>query len=223
MFCAAWSWSTLAARTIIAVKDSLWLIDWLIVWCVTPFSKVFQLYCRSQCTYPCFPGVLLTSTPHNILSKPLAAFPHNHCPNNRQQWAGEWILLQGLSSIFRENNGQAGYWSSDLLFSNPPHYRLSYGARRLFMELTVTMVLSFDHFAERELLTLYHTIWTFNYPKKAAFWKHCGKRKKMLVTSIFFFLHVFYLSQNKFQFFSHIYFIFCKCFQFGPLLKFVIW
>ena len=28
----------------------------------------------------------LTSTPQNILSKPLAAFPHNHCQNNGQQW-----------------------------------------------------------------------------------------------------------------------------------------
>ena len=39
-----------------------------------PFSTVFQLYRGGQCTNPCFPGVLLTSTPHNILSKPLAAF-----------------------------------------------------------------------------------------------------------------------------------------------------
>ena len=50
----------------------------LIVWCLTPFSTEFQLYHSSHCTYQCFPGVLLTSTPHNILSKPLAAFPHNH-------------------------------------------------------------------------------------------------------------------------------------------------
>ena len=47
----------------------------LIVWCLTPFSTVFQLHRSSQCTYQCFPGILLTSTPHNILSKPLAAFP----------------------------------------------------------------------------------------------------------------------------------------------------
>ena len=50
----------------------------------TPFSTVVQLY--HQCTYPCFPGVLLTSTPHNILSKPLAAFPHNHRQNNGLRW-----------------------------------------------------------------------------------------------------------------------------------------
>ena len=43
------------------------------------FSTVFHLYRGSQCTYPCFPGVLLTSTLHKILSKPLLAFPHNQC------------------------------------------------------------------------------------------------------------------------------------------------
>ena len=52
----------------------------------TPFSTVFQLYCGSKYTYPCFPGVRLTSTPHNILSNPLATFPHNYCRNNGQQW-----------------------------------------------------------------------------------------------------------------------------------------
>ena len=54
------------------------------VWCSMLFSTVFLLYCCSQCTYPCFPGVLLTSTLHNILFKSLAAFPHNYCRNNRQ-------------------------------------------------------------------------------------------------------------------------------------------
>ena len=49
-----------------------------------PFSTVFQLYHGSQYTYPSFPGVLLTSSQHNILSKPLAVFPHNHCRNNEQ-------------------------------------------------------------------------------------------------------------------------------------------
>ena len=51
-----------------------------------PFSTLFQLYCSGQCTYPYLSRLLLTSTPHNILSKPLAAFPHNHCLHNRQQW-----------------------------------------------------------------------------------------------------------------------------------------
>ena len=31
------------------------------------FLVVFQLYCGSQCSYPCFLGVLLTSTLHKIL------------------------------------------------------------------------------------------------------------------------------------------------------------
>ena len=58
----------------------------LIVWCLTLFSTVSQLYHGGQCTYPSFLGILLTSTPQNILSKPLAAFPQNHCQNNGQQW-----------------------------------------------------------------------------------------------------------------------------------------
>ena len=43
------------------------------VWCLTPFSTVYQLHHGGRCAYPCFPGVLVTSTPHNILSNPLAA------------------------------------------------------------------------------------------------------------------------------------------------------
>ena len=50
------------------------------------FSTLFQLYHGSQWTYPCFPGVLFTSNLHNILSKPVAAFPHNHYQNNGQWW-----------------------------------------------------------------------------------------------------------------------------------------
>ena len=67
-------------------RQHSYLVDWLIVWCLMLFLTLFQLYCGCQCTYPCFPGVLLTSTLHNILSKPLAAFLHNHCQNNRQWW-----------------------------------------------------------------------------------------------------------------------------------------
>ena len=63
-------------------------IDCLIEWCLTPFSTILLLYRRGQCTYPCFPGGLLTSAPHKFLSKPLAAFPHNHCRNKRQRWEG---------------------------------------------------------------------------------------------------------------------------------------
>ena len=61
------------------------LIDQLIVWCLTLFSTVFQLYRSGQCTYPCFHGVISISTLHNIPFKPLAAFPQNQCRNNGQR------------------------------------------------------------------------------------------------------------------------------------------
>ena len=57
----------------------------VVIWCLTPLSAVFQSYHGCQCTYLCFPGVLLTSAPHNILSKPLAAFPRYHCRNYGQR------------------------------------------------------------------------------------------------------------------------------------------
>ena len=60
------------------------MVDWLIVWCLMLFSTV--MWRGGKYTYPSFPGVLLTSTPDNILSQPLAAFPHNHCQNNGQWW-----------------------------------------------------------------------------------------------------------------------------------------
>ena len=66
------------------VAKKCYEIYWLIVWCLTPFSTVFQLYRGGQCTCPRFPVVRLTSSPHNILSKSLAAFPNNHCRNNGQ-------------------------------------------------------------------------------------------------------------------------------------------
>ena len=43
----------------------------------TIFNSI-QLYRGGQYTCPSFTGVLLTSTPHNIPSKPLAAFSQNH-------------------------------------------------------------------------------------------------------------------------------------------------
>ena len=59
--------------------------DLFIVWYLTPFSKIFELYGGGPCNYQRFPGVLLTNTQYNILSKPLAAFPYNHRRNNGKQ------------------------------------------------------------------------------------------------------------------------------------------
>ena len=60
------------------------------------------------------------------------------------------------------------------------------------------------------VVTHYHIIPAFNTPWKESFRKHCEKKDKMLVTSIFFFFHnVFYSSQHKFQFLSHYYFVIC--------------
>ena len=40
----------------------------LTVWCLKAVFNSIQLYHGDQFTYPCFIGVLLTSTPHNIFT-----------------------------------------------------------------------------------------------------------------------------------------------------------
>ena len=67
----------------------------------------------------------LTSIPHNIPSKPLAAFPFNHYRNNGQSERG--ILWQKPSSILRENIGQArGSNQQPSVLKSNVSYRLSY-------------------------------------------------------------------------------------------------
>ena len=80
-------------------------------------------------------------------------------------------------------------------------------------------------FEFRPILTLYHTILTFNDPEKEAFKKKTlWEKEKMLVASIVSFSHnVLYPSQKEFLFLSNIYFVACKCFQFGLVSQFVIW
>ena len=68
-----------------------------------PFST-FQLYHVGQCTYPCFPGVIFNSTPHNILSKTLAA---SHMTIVKAMDCGE------RESILRKNICWAGDQSND--------------------------------------------------------------------------------------------------------------
>ena len=63
----------------ITKKDITYLLrilDWLYEYGVlTPFSKVFHLCRGDQCTYPCFPGDLKTSAPHNYSFQATGCFP----------------------------------------------------------------------------------------------------------------------------------------------------
>ena len=55
-----------------------------IVWCITQL-QFFSYILAGSALIHAFLNFFLTSTPHNILSKVLAAFPHNHCRNNGQR------------------------------------------------------------------------------------------------------------------------------------------
>ena len=103
----------------------------MIVWCLVPFSTVFQLHGSGQCTYPCLSGVLLTNTTDNILSKALAAFSRNHCGNNRQWRERNESCRNDYHQSLERILAEPG--TSDLLFSSPRSYQLSYGARQGFL------------------------------------------------------------------------------------------
>ena len=108
-----------------------WLIDCMMFNAF--FSCIFKLYLGSQCNYHCFPGVF-TSSPHSILSKPLAAFPHNHCRINGQ-W-GERGINPVRINPQKYYFGRAEGRTSDLMFSSFVRYRLRYwGSARCFRNL----------------------------------------------------------------------------------------
>ena len=116
-----------------------------IVWCLNSISVILQW----PVTYPCFPGVLLSSNWYSILSKPLAAFPHNHCQNNRQLWERNESCCNDYHSILGKNIGQPGDWTRNLLFSSPQCHRLRYGAQQKTLEdkdkMLVSSIFSFSN------------------------------------------------------------------------------
>ena len=104
-------------------------MHWLVVWCLMPFPKVFQLYRSIQCTYPCFPWVLLTNVSQNILRKPLAAFPHNRRRNNEQLWERNVSCRNDYHQSSESMLAVPRDRTSDILFSSLLRYPLSNGAR----------------------------------------------------------------------------------------------
>ena len=61
---------------VVLVVINLSIIDYIVF---NAFLTVFQFYRSGHFTYLWFPRFVLTSTPHDILFKPLTAFPQNHC------------------------------------------------------------------------------------------------------------------------------------------------
>ena len=78
----------------------------LLLMCQNEYLWSKGLYHGGQCTYPCFPGILLTVTPHSILSKPLAAFPQTIAETMDSNERGMNLLAMTIISPRKE------YWLS---------------------------------------------------------------------------------------------------------------
>ena len=83
------------------------------------FNSFSYITAASAPTYRCFPGILLTSTPHNILSNPLAAFPHNHCRNTDSGERGMNLVAMTIYNPRKE------YWPSRGSNQRPPFLKSS--------------------------------------------------------------------------------------------------
>ena len=79
---------------------------WLIVWCFNAVFKGISAIARRPVHLSMLSWSSFNSTPHSILSKPMAAFPHNHCQNNGQRWerneSGRYDYHQSSERILAE-------------------------------------------------------------------------------------------------------------------------
>ena len=163
--------------------------DWLIVWCLMQFLTVFQLCCGSQCTYPCFPGALLTSTPHNILP---SHWLLSHITTVKSTDSSErGMNLVALTIINpRKEYCRAGDQTSDLLFWSLQCYQLSKGA--------------------------WHTQSIFSKTLKKKVLENFVEHGELQVTRILtFFHHVFYLFKDKYHNLKNIWTVHCKFPKYG--------
>ena len=106
-------------------------------------STLFQLYRSSQCTYPCFPGVLLTSTLHNILSRPLAAFLI--IAKTRDSCEGEMNpVARNIINIQKE------YWLSRTWNQQPPVLKSGTLMTELWGSAITLMKMAFKNIVNKE-------------------------------------------------------------------------
>ena len=167
------------------------MVDWLIEWCFTPLSTVFQSYHCNSSHYSCLPGF-------------------------HQYWA--WVpkcLAQGHSHEKTQgiqcdsNPGPLDYESNNLPLSYAgPISNLS-GASSFFMSGEVCPdILStcYSIYRTRQfvhgqpsspVLTHSHTMTPFDASGKEAFWKHCGKRRNCLYKQFLLFPQCFLLYQRQ--------------------------
>ena len=103
------------------------LIDWLIDLGLTPFSTTVQSYHGGQFTYAYVSWFSNTSTPHDILSTQLAAFPHrllahwwktnNACHSNFYQTSERILAELGFELGFEHiRHGMMIYLSWNLAY-----------------------------------------------------------------------------------------------------------
>ena len=104
-----------------------------------------------------------------ILSKPLAAFPHNHCRNNGQGWERN----KSCCNDYHQSSGR--------IFAEPGIEPLTSGSQVLYATDWATGLgikgLKCNQLELKIILTLSQTSAGFYVFAVEIFWKHCEKRR----------------------------------------------
>ena len=158
----------------------------MIVWRSTSFSTLFQLYLGGKSTYPCFPGVLLTSTLTEEALENIVEIEENAC---NQHFASFSIMF---SNLFRDKFHRLTQirFRHEQFLPFPPCFQKTCAADTCKKKQAL--------FGKGlNSLTLSQTIST---PRKTALKNIVGKGEN--AGNIFSFSHnVLYTSRNNFHFF----------------------
>ena len=174
---------------------------------------------------------MLSWNSHNILSKPLTAFPHNHCRNNEQQWERNKSCHNDYHQSSERILAEQGIEPPVLKSATVPNELC--GSASLYEEkgLVINSNVS-DDFYKLTLILPNFTLLTNRFfsvnpfPNKpwilrvcsASLLKTLWEKEKLLVTSNFSFSHsVFYLFGELSAIFIKFEIVVCQLFQFGSI------
>ena len=124
-----------------------------------------------------FSWSFLTSTPYDILSKPLAAFSHNHCWNNRQSWDTTWKKKSFENIVEKgENEGNQHFLLFSQCFSTLPKTNFNFSVTFILSSENVFNLDQSKNMLFGNELTHYNTIPHFDALKKYSCGKHWDKQ-----------------------------------------------
>ena len=100
------------------------MVDWLIIWCLITVFIIISVISRGPVPLPILSRSSLICIRHNILSKPLAAFPDSHRRNNERWWEKNPVAMALINPRKHVHICRVGDLTNEPTHSSPGRYRL---------------------------------------------------------------------------------------------------